>query len=67
MQFFHLASLSSTLICCRCSPAQKAAVVKSLKNWSDGTVLAIGDGANDVAMIQVKLKRSNNGIIKIDS
>ncbi|VDK75527.1 unnamed protein product [Litomosoides sigmodontis] len=52
MQFLHLASLSSTLICCRCSPAQKAAVVKLLKNWSDGTVLAIGDGANDVAMIQ---------------
>ncbi|VDM08378.1 unnamed protein product, partial [Wuchereria bancrofti] len=52
MQFLHLASLSSTVICCRCSPAQKAAVVKALKNWSDGTVLAIGDGANDVAMIQ---------------
>ncbi|VBB25702.1 unnamed protein product, partial [Acanthocheilonema viteae] len=52
MQFLHLASLSSTLICCRCSPAQKAAVVKLLKNRSDGTVLAIGDGANDVAMIQ---------------
>ncbi|KAK6105788.1 phospholipid-translocating P-type ATPase flippase family protein [Brugia pahangi] len=52
MQFLHLASLSSTVICCRCSPAQKASVVKALKNWSDGTVLAIGDGANDVAMIQ---------------
>ncbi|EFO26770.1 hypothetical protein LOAG_01717 [Loa loa] len=52
MQFLYLASLSSTVICCRCSPAQKAAVVKSLKNWSDGTVLAIGDGANDIAMIQ---------------
>nr|CRZ23608.1 Bm9322 [Brugia malayi] len=30
----------------------EASVVKALKNWSDGTVLAIGDGANDVAMIQ---------------
>ncbi|VIO93685.1 Uncharacterized protein BM_BM10389 [Brugia malayi] len=31
---------------------EMASVVKALKNWSDGTVLAIGDGANDVAMIQ---------------
>ncbi|KAM3721883.1 putative phospholipid-transporting ATPase IA [Dirofilaria immitis] len=51
-QFLHLTSLTSTVICCRCSPVQKAAVVNLLKNWSGGTVLAIGDGANDVAMIQ---------------
>ncbi|VDK71167.1 unnamed protein product [Onchocerca ochengi] len=52
MQFLYLASLSSTVIFCRCSPVQKAAVVNLLKKWSDGTVLAVGDGANDVAMIQ---------------
>lgn len=34
---------------------QKAAVVKLIQSWSVGTVLAIGDGANDVAMIQVFL------------
>ncbi|VDK34171.1 unnamed protein product [Gongylonema pulchrum] len=52
MRFLHLASLCSAVICCRCSPMQKAAVVKLIQSWSDGTVLAIGDGANDVAMIQ---------------
>ncbi|VDN06665.1 unnamed protein product [Thelazia callipaeda] len=53
MRFLHLTSLCATVICCRCSPAQKASVVKLLKRWTDGTILAIGDGANDVADIGV--------------
>jgi len=32
---------------------QKAEVVEVVKNLGDYVVLAIGDGANDVAMIQV--------------
>lgn len=41
----------------RCTPLHKAKVVKLVSErsfvWGDGTVtLAIGDGANDVPMIQ---------------
>ncbi|XP_038049880.1 probable phospholipid-transporting ATPase IF isoform X2 [Patiria miniata] len=41
------------VLCCRMSPLQKAEVVKLVK-FSDSrpTTMAIGDGANDVSMIQ---------------
>uniref|UniRef100_A0A9J2QAG0 Phospholipid-transporting ATPase n=1 Tax=Ascaris lumbricoides TaxID=6252 RepID=A0A9J2QAG0_ASCLU len=52
IEFFFLASRCSCVICCRCSPMQKAAVVKLIQNYCDGATLAVGDGANDVAMIQ---------------
>ena len=39
------------MICCRVTPAQKGAVVKLVKQRKRMT-LAIGDGGNDVAMIQ---------------
>ena len=39
------------VICCRVTPAQKASVVKLVKERNKMT-LAIGDGGNDVAMIQ---------------
>ena len=42
------------MICCRVSPSQKADVVTLIQEFTHGEVsLAIGDGANDVAMIQV--------------
>ncbi|KAL7789585.1 hypothetical protein V8C43DRAFT_97371 [Trichoderma afarasin] len=41
-----------SVLCCRVSPAQKAAVVSMVKNGLDVMTLSIGDGANDVAMIQ---------------
>ncbi len=42
------------MICCRVSPIQKAEVVKLVKDGVPSAVtLAIGDGGNDVAMIQV--------------
>ena len=42
------------MICCRVSPSQKADVVTLIQKFTHGEVsLAIGDGANDVAMIQV--------------
>jgi phospholipid-translocating ATPase len=51
--FCHLGCLSSTVICCRVSPSQKALVVKSIRRSAPRAVtLAIGDGANDIAMIQ---------------
>lgn len=51
--FCHLGCLSDTVICCRVSPSQKALVVKSIRQAAPRAVtLAIGDGANDIAMIQ---------------
>lgn len=40
----------------RVSPSQKAAVVELVKSKVKNSItLAIGDGANDVAMIQVRI------------
>ena len=51
--FLELAMLCKAVICCRVSPLQKALVVKLVKDNVAGSVtLAIGDGANDVSMIQ---------------
>ncbi|GMH07261.1 hypothetical protein Nepgr_009101 [Nepenthes gracilis] len=49
--FTELAMLSKTAICCRVTPSQKAQVVELLKLCEYRT-LAIGDGGNDVRMIQ---------------
>ncbi|CAG8568066.1 4348_t:CDS:1, partial [Acaulospora colombiana] len=52
-KFVSLGILCDAVICCRVSPAQKALVVKSIRERLKATVtLAIGDGANDIAMIQ---------------
>ena len=40
------------VVCCRCSPTQKADVVRMVEAWSGKGVLAVGDGGNDVSMIQ---------------
>ncbi|KAG5643214.1 hypothetical protein DXG03_001334 [Asterophora parasitica] len=40
------------VICCRVSPLQKALIVKLVKDGLGAMTLAIGDGANDVSMIQ---------------
>ena len=40
------------MVCCRVSPKQKALVVNLVKDGIDTMTLAIGDGANDVSMIQ---------------
>ncbi|KAL4788281.1 hypothetical protein BJX76DRAFT_316029, partial [Aspergillus varians] len=51
--FFKLAILVESVICCRASPKQKAFLVKSIRRHvQDSVTLAIGDGANDIAMIQ---------------
>ncbi len=52
-QFVTLADNAAGVICCRVSPAQKAEVVKLVQENMPGKLtLSIGDGANDVAMIQ---------------
>jgi phospholipid-translocating ATPase len=40
------------VLCCRVSPLQKALVVKMVREGLGAMCLAIGDGANDVSMIQ---------------
>lgn len=52
MRFLLLCKRCKAVMCCRVSPAQKAAVVRMVKVGLDVMTLAIGDGANDVAMIQ---------------
>ncbi|KAG6064554.1 hypothetical protein E4U32_000147 [Claviceps aff. humidiphila group G2b] len=61
-QFFCIILRVDSVICCRASPAQKALLVRAVrsslgkikgnKNKHRGLTLAIGDGANDLAMIQ---------------
>jgi phospholipid-translocating ATPase len=53
MLFFDLVVVSDSVICCRASPSQKASLVKKIRTKVSGSLtLAIGDGANDIAMIQ---------------
>lgn len=50
--FLDLAVMCKAVVCCRVSPLQKALVVKLVKRHLKSLLLAIGDGANDVSMIQ---------------
>ncbi|KAL1753669.1 hypothetical protein FB107DRAFT_264155 [Schizophyllum commune] len=50
--FLSLGTQCETVVCCRVSPAQKALTVKLVKEGRNAMTLSIGDGANDVAMIQ---------------
>ncbi|KAJ2350960.1 hypothetical protein GGF43_004167, partial [Coemansia sp. RSA 2618] len=51
-QLLAIAPLFKSVVCCRASPLQKADVVRLIKDGLDLVTLAIGDGANDVSMIQ---------------
>lgn len=51
-RFLLLCKQCRSVLCCRVSPAQKASVVKLVKHGLNIMALSIGDGANDVAMIQ---------------
>ncbi|XP_052199623.1 putative phospholipid-transporting ATPase 9 [Diospyros lotus] len=50
--FLELAIGCASVICCRSSPKQKALVTRLVKEGNGKTTLAIGDGANDVGMLQ---------------
>ena len=68
LKFLDLGCRADSVVCCRFSPSQKALVVASIRNIlmknptfasgddysknSSAVTLAIGDGANDVPMIQ---------------
>jgi phospholipid-translocating ATPase len=50
--FVNLSSRCTAVICCRVSPLQKAKVVELVRRGKNVMTMAIGDGANDVSMIQ---------------
>ncbi|XP_022133804.1 phospholipid-transporting ATPase 1 [Momordica charantia] len=51
-QLFQLSCNCSVVLCCRVAPLQKAGIVALVKRRTSDMTLAIGDGANDVSMIQ---------------
>ncbi|XP_067844280.1 phospholipid-transporting ATPase VD-like isoform X2 [Heptranchias perlo] len=51
--FLELTKQCRAVICCRSTPLQKSKVVHRVRDKLKVMTLAIGDGANDVSMIQV--------------
>ncbi|XP_063555394.1 probable phospholipid-transporting ATPase IIB isoform X7 [Gorilla gorilla gorilla] len=51
-EFVELACQCPAVVCCRCSPTQKACIVTLLQQHTGRRTCAIGDGGNDVSMIQ---------------
>ncbi|KAK9451916.1 uncharacterized protein V1518DRAFT_409895 [Limtongia smithiae] len=51
-EFVEVAVKLPAVIACRCSPTQKAEVAKLIKEYTRKRVCCIGDGGNDVSMIQ---------------
>ncbi|KMU91923.1 hypothetical protein CIHG_09704 [Coccidioides immitis H538.4] len=50
--FISIAVLLPTVIACRCSPTQKAEIALLIRRHTKKRVCCIGDGGNDVSMIQ---------------
>ena len=51
-EFMELACRSPAVVCCRCSPTQKAEIVRLIQKHTGKRTAAVGDGGNDVSMIQ---------------
>ncbi|VVC25360.1 P-type ATPase, transmembrane domain,P-type ATPase, phosphorylation site,P-type ATPase, C-terminal,P- [Cinara cedri] len=51
-ELLDVACRSPAVICCRCSPTQKAQIVTLIKAHTGKRTAAVGDGGNDVSMIQ---------------
>ncbi|KAI1823138.1 phospholipid-translocating P-type ATPase [Xylaria intraflava] len=51
-EFISVAVQLPTVVACRCSPTQKADIAKLIKEFTKKRVCCIGDGGNDVSMIQ---------------
>ncbi|XP_051239576.1 probable phospholipid-transporting ATPase VD [Dicentrarchus labrax] len=51
--FLELSCRCNAVICCRSTPLQKSQVVRLVRDQLGVMTLAVGDGANDVSMIQV--------------
>ncbi|KAI1076336.1 phospholipid-translocating P-type ATPase [Whalleya microplaca] len=52
VEFISVAVQLPTVVACRCSPTQKADIAKLIKEFTKKRVCCIGDGGNDVSMIQ---------------
>ncbi|KAI9486475.1 MAG: hypothetical protein EXX96DRAFT_549200 [Benjaminiella poitrasii] len=52
-KLLEITARCKSVVCCRVSPLQKALVVQLVRKYHDVVTLAVGDGANDVSMIQV--------------
>jgi phospholipid-transporting ATPase len=51
-KLLNLSLNCSSVVCCRVSPLQKAQVTRLVRRGANRITLSIGDGANDVGMIQ---------------
>ncbi|EDR01002.1 aminophospholipid-transporting P-type ATPase [Laccaria bicolor S238N-H82] len=51
-EFIEIATKLSAVVACRCSPTQKADVARLIRKFTKKRVCCIGDGGNDVSMIQ---------------
>ena len=52
--FYKVCKVSSGVVCCRANPKQKAKVVNFIRKKNPkAKTLAIGDGGNDISMIQI--------------
>ncbi|TBU21618.1 aminophospholipid-transporting P-type ATPase [Dichomitus squalens] len=51
-EFVEIATKLSAVVACRCSPTQKADVARLIRKHTKKRVCCIGDGGNDVSMIQ---------------
>ncbi|XP_024120501.1 probable phospholipid-transporting ATPase VD [Oryzias melastigma] len=51
--FLELSRKCKAVLCCRSTPLQKSKVVQLVRDQLEVMTLAVGDGANDVSMIQV--------------
>mmetsp|Transcript_9832 Transcript_9832/g.14665 ORF Transcript_9832/g.14665 Transcript_9832/m.14665 type:complete len:1003 (+) Transcript_9832:12-3020(+) len=51
-EFIEVASLAPAVVCCRVAPTQKTQIVEALKKYKKERVCSVGDGGNDVGMIQ---------------
>lgn len=52
IEFISLAVLLPAVVACRCSPTQKADIAKLIREFTKKRICCIGDGGNDVSMIQ---------------
>ncbi|KIY64966.1 phospholipid-translocating P-type ATPase [Cylindrobasidium torrendii FP15055 ss-10] len=51
-EFIEITTKLSAVVACRCSPTQKADVARLIRKHTGKRVCCIGDGGNDVSMIQ---------------
>ncbi|KAJ0978111.1 hypothetical protein J5N97_013585 [Dioscorea zingiberensis] len=52
-ELYKLGTTCDVVLCCRVAPLQKAGIVALMKKRTTDMTLSIGDGANDVSMIQM--------------